>query len=197
MKALYESLFDTNLSEKNLLDDSEFKAWINRPDTLWYFYFYWADDMEDPFQDFMGDEWEKYKSRVDYILDCVGKRAKKLPYKGKSMYGHMLKFTYDDYEWEPEEFTSFEDDEDYTACLSDAMWEIKHKSTQEEDGIWKTWFKGQLPKNSNVTELINRVWEGYELPIDGGIFLTNEDSVIVISFPHGVDKDILKLFNIR
>ena len=56
--------------------------------------------------------------------------------------------------------------------------------------------------NSNVTIFMSQLPdEGSRLTrpgaLAGGIFLTNEDTLMVWGFPRTIDKDILKLFNIK
>ena len=195
MKSLKESLFDSNLIEKNLLDNVEFKEWINRPDVLWFLYAYWADDMEDPLEDFMPNEWKEYKGRVDYILDKINQKSGNM--------WPMYKIGYDAADFFEEVADAFGTAEEFMNEFDDVAYGIKHKSTVEVDGIWKTWFKGSMPKNSNVTQFISKLpdegsWLAKPGALAGGIFLANDnDAIMVWGFPRGLDKDILKLFNIK
>ena len=194
MKTLTESLFDDKLVEKDLLEDPEFKAWINRPDVLWYLEAYWADDMEDPLEDFFPDEWAKYKTQVDYVLEKINQKSGNMWPLYKIDYGASENFQ--------EIEDAFDYSENYAENFDAAVYEIKHKSTEETDEVWKTWFKGSMPKNSNVTIFMSQLPdEGSRLTrpgaLAGGIFLTNEDTLMVWGFPRTIDKDILKLFNIK
>ena len=84
--------------------------------------------------------------------------------------------------------------------MNDANYEIIKNSPEanEKDGIYKTWFRGPFPKNSNISALLQHL----ELPmvkpgkVDSGIFLTNEDTIMILAFPKGTPKNILKLFNL-
>ena len=194
MKSLTESLFDDNLIEKDVLENPDFKKWINRPDTLWYLQAYWADEMEEPLQDFMGEEWSKYKDVVDWILDKINQKSGNM--------WPMYKIMYDAVDYFEEIKDAFGTEDEYYDEFQDCVYEIKHKATEEFDGIWKTWFKGSMPKNSNVTSFMQQLpdegrWCVKPGALAGGIFLTNEDTLIVWSFPRGLDKNILKLFNIK
>ena len=194
MKTLVESLFDNTLTEKDLLEDPEFKAWINDPETLWYLEAYWQDEMEDPLEDFMPEQWEKYKARVDWILEQIHKKAGKM--------WAIYRITIDAVDYFDEIKDAFGGTEEYYDAFDAAAYEIKHKATEESDGIWKTWFKGSMPKSSNVTSFMLQLPDEGNLvakpgALAGGIFLTNEDTFIVWGFPRGIDKDILKLFNIK
>jgi len=199
MKTLTESLFSGDLITKDLFSDPEFKKWINRPDVLWYLFYYWADGMEDAFEDFMGDQWSTYKPMVDTLLDLINKKVDSY---------HMwfaYSCNYDSYDFYYKyEDTEFVDEADYQELFESAMYEIKHHETEIFDCIYKSWFKGSFPKGSAVTELLvkacgrkNKGKIVYPGRIDGGIFLTNDDTIIVFILPKGIDKSILKLFNIK
>lgn len=195
MKTLKESLFDNDLSEKNFLDNPEFKKWINRPDILWYLYEYWAADMEDPLEDFSPNEWNMYKDIVDYILNKINQ-------KSGNMWS-MYKISYDAAEYFDEIKEAFGGEDEFMDEFDAVVYEIKHKRTQEYDGVWKMWFKGSMPKNSNITSFVSKLPdEGSRLAkpgaLAGGILLsTDSDSIMIWGFPRGLDKDILNLFNIK
>ena len=195
MKNLVESLFDTDLIEKDLFTDPVFKKWINRPDVLWYIYYYWADDMEDMLKDFMRNEWSKYKDIVDVILNIINDRCKRLNFQS------WYDCSYDQYEFSPQDkrYDQFNEESEFYDEIGFAMDEVKRKSTDEYDGIWKTWFSGSFPKNSEVTYFVEKLYpKGVKSGlVDGGIFLTNQDTIIVMTFPKGIDKSILKLFNLK
>ena len=93
----------------------------------------------------------------------------------------------------------FDNEDEFYDMMNDANYEICKKFTDEKDGINKTYFRGSFPKNSNVTNLLQQL----ELPmvkpgkVDGGILLTNEDTIIMLAFPKGTPKNILKLFDIK
>lgn len=196
MKTLQESLFDNNLIEKDIFDNPAFKQWINQPNTLWYIYYYWETDEEDWLNDFMRDEWTLYKPYVDMVLNILNKSMQKVMGKHSYTWG-MINFDAYDYDTNiSDKFTNYDEFED---MMNAANYEILRKETDEKDGITKTWFRDPFPKNSNVTELLQHL----ELPmtkpgkVDGGIFLTNEDTIMILAFPKGTPKNILKLFNIK
>lgn len=193
MKSLKESLFDPGLVEKDPWEDEGFKRWINREDVLWYIYFYWEDDMEDPLQDFCREEWTKYKPIVDTLLDIINKQMKKV---GCFTWGAIC---YDWVDMDPDRYNMFNSEEETSEYLNAACDEIISKSKGDFDGIWKTGFKGSMPKNSNVTELFQFINCGFTKPgkVDGGIFLSNQDTIIAICFPKGLNKKILNIFNIK
>ncbi len=196
MKPLIESLFDDKLVEKDLFDNPEFKHWLNQPNTLWYIFYYWESGEEDWLNDFMNDEWETYRPFVDELLKIINSAAERVMGKKK-------------YTWDMINFDMYEDNDSIQNCfpdynafedsMNDAIYEIVHKASEVKDGISKVWFKGDLPKNSNVTILLQEL----NLPIaspnklNGGIFLTNEDTIMILGFPRGLDKKILNLFNIN
>lgn len=195
MKSLTESLFDDKLIEKDVLENPDFKKWINRPDTLWFLYEYWADDMDDPLEDFMPNEWHAYKETVDYILDRINQKTGNM--------WPMYRISYDAADYNEGLKDSFDSEEEYTDEFNDALYEIQHKSTEEVDGIYKTWFKGSMPKNSNVTYFLKKLPDegrimtkpGY---LAGGFFLAEGDeNIMVWGFPRSLDKNILALFNIK
>ena len=194
MKTLAESLFDNNLIEKDILEDPEFKEWINRPDVLWYLETYWGDGMEDPLEDFMPEQWGKYKVWVDWIVEKISQKAGNI--------WPMYKIMYDSIDYFDELKDAFGSEDEYYDEFDAATYEIKHKATREHDGVWSTWFRGSMPKNSAVTEFLSKLPdESHKLTkpgaLAGGIFITNEDAIIVWSFPRGLDKNILSLFNIK
>ena len=198
MKELVESLFDDDLIKKDLLlNNTEFKKWINQPNILWYIYYYWESGEDDWLNDFANEQWKEYKPLVDYILKIIDDEMKKV--MGPRQYTwYMINF--DMYEYETSISDKFEYDEEFYDMMNSANYEILSKSTDENDGITKTWFRGALPKNSNVTELLRRLevpFAKYPGRIDGGIFLTNEDTIMVMTFPKGTPKNILKLFDIK
>ena len=196
MKTLAESIFDDKLIEKDLFDNPGFKKWINQPNTLWYLYFYWESEWEDPFENFMAKEWEMYKPLVDALLDILNNDIKKVfgP-KGWSCF----QINYDQWDYNDGIADLFADQDDFDSSLGDVLYEIQHKSVREEDGIWMTWFKGGIPKNSAANYFLERFDYSLTKPgkLDGGIMLTNQDTFILIGFPKGMNKDLLKLFNIR
>ena len=195
MKSLSESLFDKDLAIKDPLDNQDFKAWLNQPNTLWYIYYYWETDEEDWLNDFMREEWEMYKPLVDRVLDIINTSMKKV--MGSRVYTWGM-INFDMYYYQNEISDLFNDEEEFGDMMNDANYEILRKETDEKDGIAKTWFRGPFPKNSNVTTLLQHL----ELPmvkpgkVDGGIFLTNEDTIMILAFPKGTPKNILKLFNL-
>ncbi len=197
MKTLIESLFDNDLIEKDPLDNPEFKKWINRPDILWYIYYYWESGEDDWLKDFVPKKWELYKPLVDLVLDIINASMKKVM-GPKDYTWEMISFDMYYYRNEiPDLFNNVE--EVFLDMMNAANYEILKKSAEEKDGISKSWFRGPFPKNSNVTTLLQQL----ELPmvkpgkVDGGIFLTNEDTTIILAFPKGTPKNILKLFNIK
>ncbi len=197
MKSLTESLFDKDLIEKDIFDNSEFKKWINRPDILWFIYHYWESGEEDWLNDYMRDDWQIYKPLVDELLEIITNSM------NKTYTWYMINF--DQFDYSDEIKDKFADNGEFYDMMNDAIYEICKKATAKRDGISKTWFRGPLPKNSNVTALLQQL----ELPLakpgklSGGIFLTNGDTypcgdtIIVIAFPRGIDKSILKLFDIK
>lgn len=195
MKSLIESLFDKDLATKDPLDNQDFKAWLNQPNTLWYIYYYWETDEEDWLNDFMREEWEMYKPLVDLVLDIINASMKKV--MGSRVYTWGM-INFDMYYYQNEISDLFNDEEEFGDMMNDANYEILRKETDEKDGIAKTWFRGPFPKNSNVTTLLQHL----ELPmvksgkVNGGIFLTNEDTIMILAFPKGTPKNILKLFNL-
>ena len=197
MKSLIESLFDDKLIEKDLFDNPEFKRWLNQPNTLWYIYYYWENGEEDWLHDFMRDEWKTYKPLVDEVLKIL---TKKMESGNGNFTWYSINF--DAYDYDTDVSDKFTDYEEFADMMNDANWEIVNKNiknSEEKDGIIKMQFKGALPKNSNVTALLQEL----ELPLaapnklNGGIFLTNEDTIIVLGFPRGIDKKILELFNVK
>ena len=193
-KKIKESLFDDDLVTKEPWEDEGFKKWINRPDVLWYLYEYWANDFDEPLNDFMSKEWELYKPIVDVILDEINQKTKNM--------WPMYKISYESAEFFPEIADCFANEEEFLDLIDAAMYEVKHKSVLEYDGVWKTWFKGTMPKRSNVTQFLSMLpeegsWMTKPGVLAGGIFLTNEDSLLVWSFPRGLDKKILSIFGIK
>ena len=190
-----ESLFDKNLIEKDILDNPGFKKWINRPDILWYIFYYWETGEDQWLNDFKKQEWQIYKPFVDEVIDIINDSMKKVIGKGYSWYMiNFDAFCYDD--WIKDKFA---DEDEFCDMMNDANYEILKKATDEEDGITKTYFRGPFPKNSNVTALLQQLELKFLKPglIDGGILLTNEDTIIVLAFPKGTPKNILKLFDIK
>lgn len=190
MKTLTESLFDDKLIEKDLFDNPAFKKWINQPDTLWYIYYYWESGEEDWLNDFMREDWQIYKPLVDELLDIITNSM------GKKYTWYMINF--DQFDYSDEVKDKFADEEEFYDMMNDANYEILKKSTDEKDGITKTWFRGPFPKNSNVTDLLQQLEVDFVKPgvVNGGILLTNEDTIMVLAFPKRTPKNILKLFNL-
>lgn len=190
MKTLVESLFDNNLIEKDIFDNPAFKQWINQPNTLWYIYYYWESEEDDWLNDFMREDWQVYKPLVDELLKIITNSM------GKTYTWYMINF--DQYDYFDETKDKFTDEDEFYDMMNDANYEILKKSTDEKDGITKTWFRGPFPKNSNVTELLNHLELSMVKPgkVDSGIFLTNEDTIMILAFPKGTPKNILKLFNL-
>lgn len=190
MKTLTESLFDDKLIEKDLFDNPAFKKWINQPDTLWYIYYYWESGEEDWLNDFMREDWQIYKPLVDELLDIITNSM------GKKYTWYMINF--DQFDYSDEVKDKFADEEEFYDMMNDANYEILKKSTDEKDGITKTWFRGPFPKNSNVTTLLQQLEVDFVKPgvVNGGILLTNEDTIMVLAFPKRTPKNILKLFNL-
>ena len=196
MKTLQESLFDTNLVEKSVFDNPEFKKWINQPNTLWYIFYYWESGEEDWLNDFMRDDWVAYKPLIDELLKIINNAAERV--LGKKRYTwYMINF--DTYEYSTSVQDCFPSYNAFEDTMNDAIWEIVNKRSEVKDGISKRWFKGQLPKNRNITHLLQTLNLPFTAPnkLDGGIFLTNEDTIMVLGFPRGLDKKILNLFNIN
>jgi hypothetical protein len=191
MKTLVESLFDNKLIEKDLFDNPAFKQWINQPNTLWYIYYYWESGEEDWLNDFMREDWQVYKPLVDELLDIITNSM------GKTYTWYMINF--DQYDYSDEVKDKFADEEEFYDMMNDANYEILKKSTGEKDGITKTWFRGPFPKNSNVTGLLQQLEVDFVKSgvVNGGILLTNEDTIMVLAFPKRTPKNILKLFNIN
>lgn len=191
MKTLIESLFDNKLIEKDLFDNPTFKQWINQPNTLWYIYYYWESGEEDWLNDFMREDWQVYKPLVDELLDII------TDFMGKKYTWYMINF--DQFDYSDEVKDKFADEGEFWDMLNDANYEILKKSTDEKDGITKTWFRGPFPKNSNVTDLLQQLEVDFVKPgvVNGGILLTNEDTIMVLAFPKRTPKNILKLFNIK
>ena len=194
MKTLVESLFDNNLAQKDLLEDPEFKEWINNPETLWYIEAYWTDEIEDPLEDFMPDQWAKYKPQVVWILDQINKKQGKM--------WSIYRISYDAVDYFDEIKDAFGGDDEYYDAFDAATYEIKHMATEEKGGISKTWFKGSMPKNSSVTSFVSQLPDEGKLSakpgaLAGGIFLATDDVIVIWGFPRGLDKDILKLFDIK
>jgi len=185
-----ESLFDKDLITKDPLDDPAFKKWINQPNTLWYIFYYWESAEEDWLDDFVKGEWKVYKPYVDIVLRTITKSM------GNVYTWYMINF--DQFDYSDEVKDKFADEAEFYDIMNDAIYEIVRKNSEEKDGISKSWFRGPFPKNSNVTSLLNQL----ELPmmkpgkVDSGIFLTNEDTIMILAFPKGTPKNILKLFNL-
>jgi len=191
MKSLTESLFDDKLIEKDLFDNPGFKRWINQPNTLWYIFYYWESGEEDWLNDFMKYDWSIYKPLVDELLEMITNSM------GKVYTWYMINF--DLYEDDPSIQDYFPSYDAFEDTMNDAIWEIVNWHVEVKDGISKRLFKGQLPKNRNITYLLQTLNLPFVAPnkLDGGIFLTNEDTIMILGFPHGLDKKILKLFNIN
>ena len=193
MRSLNESLFDVNIIEKSLFDDETFKKWINQPNILWYIYYYWESDEDDWLDDFNNNEWKKYKPLVDEILKILTDKMG----SGNGNYTWYL-INFDAYDYDTDVSDKFTDYEEFEDMMNDANYEILKKSTEEKDGISKSWFKGPLPKSSNITALFHQLECPFVRPgkIDSGIFLTNDDTIIFLGFPKGLNKNILKIFNL-
>lgn len=197
MKSLIESLFDTNLVEKSVFDNTEFKKWINQPNILWHIYYYWESGEEDWLDDFAIDGWAVYKPLVDKLLDIIDKFSKKIMGRNKYTW-YMINFDSFDNDDDIRDIFTDDGQEEFETLMNDANYEIIKKSSEEHDGIWKTKFKGPLPKHSDVTDLLKELELPFTEPgkIDGGIFLTNEDNIMILGFPKGIPGDVLKLFDI-
>lgn len=196
MKTLTESLFSDDIIEKDLFADSGFKKWINRPDIIWWLYMYWADGEEQALGDFYPDEWSKYKPLVDVVMGLLNDAMHKA--YGKHGWSWFW-INFDQYDFDPEISDKFKDQSDFESSLGDLMYEIKHNKTDYNDGIWKTWFKGGIPKNSVAKYFFDYFDFPFTKPgkLDGGIMLTNDDAFMILGFPKGTNKDVLKLFNIK
>ena len=197
MKTLQESLFDKDLSSRDPFDDKDFKQWINRPDVLWLIWQYWDLDDEDWLEAHMAEEWSRYKANVDYILEEINRACKKLASKDYwSWFAVSCDF---DIEAGRNSCDYIDNDiffDDYDA----ANYEIMHKSTAENDGIYMTWFKGGLPKNSALAELFSHYDFNIFKPgrLAGAKVLSNGgDFIIFMGFPKGINQSILKLFDIK
>ena len=190
MKSLIESLFDDKLVEKDLFDNPEFKSWLNRPNTLWYIFYYWESGEEDWLRDFMKDEWNAYRPLVDELLKIITDSM------GKVYTWYMINFDQFDYSVEAKD--KFADEDEFKDMMNNAISAIIYNRFETKDGITKSGFRGPLPKNNSVTALLQQL----ELPmvkpgkVDGGFFLTNEDTIMVLAFPKRTPKNILKLFNL-
>lgn len=193
MKTLRESLFDDDLVEKDPWDDPAFKQWINQPNTLWYIYYYWENDEDEWLNDFMNDDWKKYKPLIDEILKILDDKMK----SGGGNYT-WFSINFDAYDYDTDVSDKFVDYEEFEDMMNDANYEILKKSTEEKDGISKSWFKGTLAKSSNITALFHQLECPFARPgkISGGIFLSNEDTIMFLGFPKGLNKNILKIFNL-
>ena len=191
MKTLVESLFDDDLVTKDVFDNPSFKQWINQPNTLWYIYYYWECGEDNWLNDFMREDWRIYKPLVDELLEIITNSM------GKKYTWYMINF--DQFYYSDEVKDKFADEEEFSDMMNDANYEILKKSTDEKDGITKTWFRGPFPKNSNVTTLLQQLEVDFIKPgiVDGGILLTNEDTIMVLAFPKRTPKNILKLFDIK
>ena len=191
MKTLTESLFDDKLLEKDIFDNLAFKQWINQPNILWYIYYYWESGEDDWLDDFVNEDWQTYKPLVDELLKIITNSM------GKKYTWYMINF--DQFDYSDEVKDKFADEGEFWDMINDANYEILKKSTDEKDGITKTWFRGPFPKNSTVTILIQQLEVDFVKPgkVNGGILLTNEDTIMVLAFPKGTPKNILKLFNIN
>jgi hypothetical protein len=190
MKTLSESLFDNNLVEKDILENPEFKKWINQPNTLWYIYYYWECGEEDWLNDFMKEDWRVYKPLVDELLEIITNSM------GKVYTWYMINL--DQFYYSDEVKDKFADEAEFYDMMNDANSIIIHSRSETKDGISKSGFRGPLPKNSSVTALLQQLEEKFTKPglVDGGFFLTNEDTIIVLAFPKRTPKNILKLFNL-
>ena len=196
MKTLVESLFDRDLIKRGPFDDPEFKEWINQPDVLWYLYYYWEGGEEGTFHDFFSKEWTQYKPLVDSLLNIWNDATNKV--FGRTGWSWWW-INGDQYENNLELQDIFQSERDFEDCLWDVTYEIHHRSTQEEDGIWKVQFKGGFPKNSNITAFVQQLNLPMTKPgkLEGVICLTNDDTVIILGFPRGINKKILNLFDIK
>lgn len=191
MKSLKESLFDKDLVTRDLFDNQDFKAWLNQPNILWYIYYYWESGEDDWLDDFVSEDWRAYKPLVDELLEIITNSM------GKTYTWYMINF--DQFDYSDGVKDKFADEEEFWDMMNDANYEILKKSTDEKDGITKTWFRGPFPKNSRLTALLQQL----ELPmvkpgkVDSGIFLTNEDTIMILAFPKGTPKNILNSFNLK
>lgn len=196
MKTLKESLFDRDLVTKDPLDNPKFKKWINRPDILWWLYFYWEEGVEDGLSDFSPNEWKMYKPLVDGLIEIIDDQMHKAIGPKKWSW---IALGAEEYYIGGTSALSFESEDEYEGAFTAAMSEIYSKSTQQYDGVSKTWFKGPMPKNSSVTYFLEACGVPFAEPgkVDGGIFLTNGDFIVVMAFPKGLSKNILKVFDIK
>ena len=185
MKTLVESLFDDDLTSRDLFDDPKFKEWINTPDILMEVYFYWTGDT-DPILDYHKYEWKTldYKSLADIIYNMIKPRYEEIPG------GYIF---YRDYEDKLRR--CFRNEYDFNKDFIAAYNEVRRNATAENNKIWKMQFKGDLPKNSDVAYLFNKAKFDFE-GLDGGVVLVDSSQIIVIGFPKGTNKLILKLFDI-
>ena len=142
MKTLTESLFDDKLLEKDIFDNLAFKQWINQPNILWYIYYYWESGEDDWLDDFVNEDWQTYKPLVDELLKIITNSM------GKKYTWYMINF--DQFDYSDEVKDKFADEGEFWDMINDANYEILKKSTDEKDGITKTWFRGPFPKNSTV-----------------------------------------------
>ncbi len=191
MKTLVESLFDNKLIEKDLFDNPAFKQWINQPNTLWYIYYYWESGEDNWLDDFCNEDWRLYKPLVDELLDIITDSM------GKTYTWYMINF--DQYDYSDEVKDKFTDEEEFWDMLNDANSAIIYNRFETKDGISKSGFRGPLPKNSSVTTLLRQLEVDFVKPgvVNGGILLTNEDTIMVLAFPKRTPKNILKLFNLN
>jgi len=191
MKTLIESLFDDKLIEKDIFDNPAFKQWINQPNTLWYIYYYWESGEDNWLDDFCNEDWQVYKPLVDELLEIITNSM------GKTYTWYMINF--DQFDYSNKVKDKFADEGEFWDMLNDANSIIIYNRWETKDGISKSGFRGPLPKNSSVTALLQQL----ELPmvkpgkVDGGIFLTNEDTIMILAFPKGTPKNILKIFNLN
>lgn len=197
MKTLQESLFDKDLTTRDLFNDKEFKKWINRPDVLWFIWQYWDLGDDEWLTDYMAEEWARYKPNVDYILDEINRACKKMASKN---YWSWFAVISDFYLESDRDGFEYDDGDLFLDDYVAADFEIMNKSTSEKDGVYMTWFKGGLPKNSAIAELFSHYDFNIFKPgmLAGAKVLSNGgDYIIFMGFPKGINQSILKLFNIK
>lgn len=196
MRSLKESLFDVDIIEKSLFGDEAFKKWINQPNILWYIYYYWEYGATDWLDDFVNGDWKKYKPLVDNILQILDEVNKKV--LGPKKYSWQL-INFESIEYDDDVSRAFSEYEEFENYMDSANYEIVKHSIEEKDGIYKMVFKRGLPNNSNVAALFQKIEAPFIKPgkLDGVILLTNNDTIMILGFPKGTPKEILKLFNIN
>ena len=186
MKGLKESLFDTDIITRDLLDDQGLKKFLGDPFILWYVFQYWDMGEDEYISEQYKDQWEEYKPIIDYMLSEIDKIN-----KTKSSW-----FIFTEYmDWR-----NNDDDEGYSGELYTTIANVQrmaNRGGEHNKGTWSYRDKGEYIPNSQIRFFIedyaNRRWN---LNWSGYILLTEGDSLMVMGFPKGINKKILKVFGI-